>query len=101
MAGDLGALKSLWDIIVQFDKSEEVNKSKQTQSMDLSETKLSTEFMFVLNVLEAISSLIAFNEELRKFIYEQDGHKLLLGSLFSSRPVFVAVHCCTATDSLV
>ena len=95
MAGDLGALKSLWDIIVQFDKSEEVNKSKQTQSMDLSETKLSTEFMFVLNVLEAISSLIAFNEELRKFIYEQDGHKLLLEfqKLSEDEIRIAAAHC--------
>lgn len=80
MAADAGALKTLWQIVSEFEekeKEEEV-KTKQVQPMELNELQTDSRISLVYSALQSIVFLTASNEEIRKSMIEKNEHKLLL-----------------------
>eukprot|EP00826_Nyctotherus_ovalis_P019960 TRINITY_DN16224_c0_g1_i11.p1 TRINITY_DN16224_c0_g1~~TRINITY_DN16224_c0_g1_i11.p1 ORF type:complete len:560 (-),score=70.98 TRINITY_DN16224_c0_g1_i11:115-1794(-) len=78
MAADAGALKTLWQIINEFEEKEEEVKAKQVQAMEVNELQMNSRISLVYNALQSIVFLTASNEEIRKSMIEKNEHKLLL-----------------------
>jgi len=72
MAADVGALQVLWNLTPKF------NFDKKEEEKVKLELQLPLDDSLVYYALQGIASLIAYNEEQRKAIFDKNGHKALL-----------------------